>query len=101
MKFEDLIATVKMIGSSRQLWMTNDSFNKLATANFRLNRKNNLVLTSEGVEVEVSIKEEFSSNCAISFAKIERISELFAGTQLRKGDIYISPKISPKSTISL
>ena len=101
MKIQDLVETVKMLGNDRQLWMTNDSFNKLAEANFRLNRKNNLVFTSEEFELEITIKEEFASKCAISFARIERISEFFTGTQLRKGEIYISPKTSLKSSVIL
>lgn len=101
MKFDDLVSTTKTIGKDRQVWLTNETFNKLSKEKFRLNRKSNLIIYSDNIEIEISIEGKLSSNCLTSFARIERVSEVFPSTQLIKGDIYISPKISQKLSLIL
>lgn len=101
MKFDNLIATIKAIGKDLQVWLTNETFNEFAKAKFRLNRKGNLIIYTDSIEIEISIEEKLSSNCVTSFARIERISEVFPNTQLLKGDIYISPNESQKSSLIL
>lgn len=94
MSFDSLIATIKMIGPGRQLWLTNETFNELGKQRVRLNRKDNLIVCSDNIEIEISLKDELVSNCITSFAKIERVSEVL-------GDIYISPKTSEKLSLIL
>ena len=101
MKFDGLISTIKMLGKEREIWLTNETFNELGKQKIRLSRKDNLIIYSDDIEIEISLKGELVSNCSTSFARIERVSEVFPNTRLIKGDIYISPKISQKLSLIL
>lgn len=101
MNFDNLIAIVRMIGNDREVWLTNKTLNELSKLNFRLNRRNNLIIYSDETEIEISIERQFEANHFTSFARIERVSEMFKYTQLLKGELYISPKESQKQSIIL
>ena len=101
MTFDDLIATVRMIENEREVWLINKTFNGLSNQNFRLNRKNNLIIYSDEFQIEISIEEKFEANCLTSFAKIEKVTEIFRDTLLVKGELYTSPKKSQKPSIIL
>ena len=92
MKFESVISNATRLGENRQIWLTTETFNKLHSKKFRLNRKDNIVISSDDIEIEISINEELGSKPVKSFARIERISEIYANTKLIKADIYVSPK---------
>lgn len=92
MNFDEVVRMVKMAGSEKQILLTTETFNNLANATFRLNQKDNLVVGSKNFDVEISIKEELTSNCGTFFAKIERVSEIFPMTNLKRKDVYIEPK---------
>ena len=81
MRFDNLISKVKMLGKEREVWLTNETFNRLAKQKIRLNRKGNLIIYSENFEIEISIEEEFVSNGLTSFARVERVTEVFPATQ--------------------
>lgn len=101
MNFDNLISMVRMLGEERAVWLTDSTFNQLRKLNFRANKKNNFIISSDDIELEISVEGRLESECVTSFVKVERMSEVFPGTQLIKGDIYISPKISQKLSIIL
>lgn len=101
MNFDNLISTVRMLGQEKKIWLTNETFNELGKQKFRVNRKDNLIIYSDDIEIEISVKEELKSNCLTSFAKVERVSEVFQSTQLIKENIYISTKTSQKLSVIL
>jgi hypothetical protein len=101
MTFDDLIAIVRMIENEREVWLINKTFNGLSNQNFRLNRKNNLIIYSDEFQIEISIEEKFEANCLTSFAKIEKITEMFTDTPLVKRELYTSPGKSQKPSIIL
>ena len=101
MNFDNLISTVRMIGQEKKIWLTSETFNQLGKQKFRVNRKDNLIIYSDDIEIEISVKEELKSNCLTSFAKVERVSEVFPSTQLIKENIYISTKTSQKLSVIL
>ena len=101
MKFDGLISTIRMLGKGREVWLTNETFNELSKQKVRLNRKNNLIICSDEIEMEISLEGQLISNCTTSFARVERVSEVFPNTRLIKGDIYISPKTSQKLSLIL
>ena len=101
MKFGDLVSTVKTLGNEREVWLTNETFNELGKEKIRLSRKGNLIICSNNVEMEISLEGELVSNCATSFARIERVSEMYPATLLVKESVYFSPKDSQKLSIIL
>lgn len=101
MRFDGLISTIKMVGNGREVWLTNDTFNELGKQAIRLNRKDNLIIYSGDIEIEISLEGKLVSNCSTSFARVERVSEVFPNTRLIKRDIYTSPKKSQKLSLIL
>ena len=92
MKFKSVISNATRLGENRQIWLTTETFNKLPSKKIRLNRKDNIVISSDDIEIEISINEKLGSKPVKSFARIERISEIYANTKLIKADVYVSPK---------
>lgn len=94
MNFDNLVLMVRSLREEFQVWLTIETFNQLSKQKFRVNRKDNLIVYSDDIEIEISIKEELSSSCSAPFAKVERVSEVFWSTQLIKEDIYNLAKTS-------
>jgi len=92
MNFEEVVRMAKMAGSEKQLSLTTETFNNLSEATFRVNNKDNIVVGSNNFDVEISMKEELTSNCGTFCAKIERISEVFPMTKLIRKDVYVKPE---------
>ena len=92
MTLDSLFDGIRSIGRKYQVWLTAEKLNNLEYECFRVNRKDNVVLASNGVEVELSIKEGLESNCATPCAKLERVSEMYSGTQIKRRDFYLSPE---------
>ena len=94
MNFDNLVSMIRGLREEFQIWLTIETFNQLGKQKIRVNRKDNLIVYSDDIEIEISIKEELNSNCSIPFAKVERVSEVFWCTQLIKENIYNSAKTS-------
>ena len=98
MKFDDFIKNASIIGKGEEIWLTNETFNELTkqAEKIRLNENGDIELYFDRIKVQISIINKLYAEGNTYFAEVKGILKCLPYTNIKKEDMFLSPKKQPK-----